>query len=1205
MYLLGVNLKVNKLSSVSNYPRWNALLTSGTDGTIVVDGTAKYHQFLHQTNDIIIRLTCENENVAVRSAGKQLDGLIFNNGNCSVAGKHGVNGMQGGDIKYFKFSGNATAGAGTRPLWGDTNIMPYCSAYLHGFDMGTQYTDPVGWFDLYSWAASMQYSFFMTIPVAAISKKASDNSALGDVAIGVIKTSDSTGQIITAKGGTLNTTLAAGTNTTTLVTTGNGFADISVGDYCYNLTRSATNIVLTKTDDNTITTASVTGQTSGDIVNFKSRIAYAPTKKRFVVTDGSGEYASPIDSSLGLVVQKYQLRNGSARLNSDVVTYSPYTLIAMKYGYFAQSSPRDWEMKQGNSETLSLVANSFVVATEAVARAYTGIAISGTAGAMIITITEARTPQQIYDYVECWRYDQAVNNDLYYPEFMTAISAGAFNLDTTRIIVGSGGTLTVDTATSIGTLKFGTRPVTATNGILVQSGGTLVTGQTGSQGRSIDFASPTMLPSPFLANADIGIDTGGVWNWVSTEIQSHCGIRIKGSINVSVGNAKIINEGDRVNAGGIPAGFTIDENNELTNIANLQTIYYGVTVLKTASLLTNVSLESSRAGLIVGGGAPDNVWVDVSAISFNNNILDIGLSGYQWMRFSNSVAGTNIIVVGYSIAAGAGNQGLIELRQQVRFYLANGAKAYTVDTNNSNRLAANLVGTNPDYTADRAYELTASGGYAEYTTEGGVLTGVYWRTTDGTRDQYNMFDSRGIANDKTDIFSWIFIEYGKQVSLGNHILKGSTQYTSTPQFLPDLGITQATKATVAAYTGFASETATGVTITTSKTTSEVYDRRKYLESENPSYVWDNSKTSYCASSVGIQYDFSSNYTLTLQAELSGKKITGCNLVLDTGWGITCPLEDVTLTFTTAGTYDLSSETITGTVDLNNASGGAVTVQYPISASYTRSGSPLPTVIQSRPLAVTADNIPAGASVRVINVTQDTELDISMSIALAGYSNSFTVASGGEVEIGDTLTLQACKAAGAVYSKYYEAIFQVGATGDWTIIDAWEDWDEANDLSVDGSAVTDFVIDAPNVQIDINDMSVSGFWMAEAIGYLLYKTATDAASMRAFFGALTAQNSARWVVDTAQVNLKFDNLQSVNVQQTDEIILARSDGVTLAIQPTTGGGGIGIVIANDVGSVFWNKNISGYTNEGTAGKVLNDANKKAGNAFAVGVVNLAK
>jgi hypothetical protein len=62
------------------------------------------------------------------------------------------------------------------------------------------------------------------------------------------------------------------------------------------------------------------------------------------------------------------------------------------------------------------------------------------------------------------------------------------------------------------------------------------------------------------------------------------------------------------------------------------------------------------AGLIVGGGAPDNVWVDVSAISFKNNTLDIGTSGNQWMRFSNSIAGTDIIVVGYSVASGAGNQ---------------------------------------------------------------------------------------------------------------------------------------------------------------------------------------------------------------------------------------------------------------------------------------------------------------------------------------------------------------------------------------------------------------------------------------------------------------------------------------------------------------------------------------------------------------------
>jgi hypothetical protein len=139
--------------------------------------------------------------------------------------------------------------------------------------------------------------------------------------------------------------------------------------------------------------------------------------------DASGLYTSPLGYGLGFVVSKYRFSNGSARLNSTVITYSPYTLYTLKYGYYSQSSPRDWIMNMSNVEGLSLVTNPYVVASESTARAYTGIAISGTVGAMIITITEARSPQEIYDYVECWRYDQAVNNDLYYPEFILPISA--------------------------------------------------------------------------------------------------------------------------------------------------------------------------------------------------------------------------------------------------------------------------------------------------------------------------------------------------------------------------------------------------------------------------------------------------------------------------------------------------------------------------------------------------------------------------------------------------------------------------------------------------------------------------------------------------------------------------------------------------------------------------------------------------------------
>jgi hypothetical protein len=442
MWFLGVTVKIAKPLTVTNYPRWNAALTSGTDGIIIVNGTLKYGQILHQSDDVITGTIMENQNIAMRSPGLVASGLRFINANASIAGKHGVPGMQGGDIVGFSFSGSGVAGAGQRYLWGDTSILPYAVAYIHGFDMGDRYPIVSDWFDLFSWSASMQYNHYYTIPVTLGTKKASDNSSLGTVAIGVVTTSDGAGQIITAKGGTLDTTLTVGTTTTTLKASGGGFTDISVGDWCYNLTRQTTLEVLTKPDNDTITTAVSTGQVSGDLVNFKSRSPYAPTKNRFVTTDGSGDYASPLGNGLGLVVAKYRLSNGSARFNSTVATYSPYTIYALKYGYVAQSAPRDWTMNMSNAETLSLVANAYVVASEATARAYTGISVDGVT--KVITVPGDRAIQELYDYTQVWRYDEAVNNDVIYDEPLSTSDGTTFTLFSGWSIEVSGSLIGLD-----------------------------------------------------------------------------------------------------------------------------------------------------------------------------------------------------------------------------------------------------------------------------------------------------------------------------------------------------------------------------------------------------------------------------------------------------------------------------------------------------------------------------------------------------------------------------------------------------------------------------------------------------------------------------------------------------------------------------------------------------------------------------------------
>lgn len=300
--------------------------------------------------------------------------------------------------------------------------------------------------------------------------------------------------------------------------------------------------------------------------------------------------------------------------------------------------------------------------------------------------------------------------------------------------------------------------------------------------------------------------------------------------------------------------------------------------------------------------------------------------------------------------------------------------------------------------------------------------------------------------------------------------------------------------------------------------------------------------------------------------------TTCTVPISGTWTIDTPgtydtsFEDSTLNFTVAGTYNLVNSVFSGTVTLVNLSGGAVIVQTSFANEYVNSGPDI-TIELSRSMTVTASEIPAGASVRLINVTQDSEIDVQVNLASPGYEYSFTVSTGGEVDVGDILQLNAFKADGTTYSKYYTSLGLVEESGDWTIIDPWENWDEANALNIDGSEVLDFQTDYENVQIDIVEEPLQTWLGAELVAFLLYKTASEADGMRTFFGALTAQNPARWVIDVDKVDLLLDNLGASSADQTDEVIISRSDLSGIRTIPTTGGGGIGIAIANDVSTLI--------------------------------------
>lgn len=289
-----------------------------------------------------------------------------------------------------------------------------------------------------------------------------------------------------------------------------------------------------------------------------------------------------------------------------------------------------------------------------------------------------------------------------------------------------------------------------------------------------------------------------------------------------------------------------------------------------------------------------------------------------------------------------------------------------------------------------------------------------------------------------------------------------------------------------------------------------------------------------------------------------------NLVFDYGMTVFRNIEynnsTRTLSIKCASTLNpsegLSSITTAGTISLGSVSGSAPEMNV----SYTDSSGTVSI------LNIVANAIPSGASVRLYNETKEAEVSIDMNIAVAGFTKTIRMFTGADVEVGDTLRLDAFKADGTVYSKYYSSS-NVAAAGTWNIITPWEEWAEANALNINGSAVLDFQTDYENIEIDIVEEPMQMWLGKELVGFILYKTASTEEGMRKFFGGLRAQNAARWVVEVNKVNLKIDNLGSGSADQMDEVIISRSDGSGLRRSPTTGGGGIGIAIANDVASLI--------------------------------------
>jgi hypothetical protein len=315
----------------------------------------------------------------------------------------------------------------------------------------------------------------------------------------------------------------------------------------------------------------------------------------------------------------------------------------------------------------------------------------------------------------------------------------------------------------------------------------------------------------------------------------------------------------------------------------------------------------------------------------------------------------------------------------------------------------------------------------------------------------------------------------------------------------DAAITQTNGATVAAYTEI-------------ETSAKLYDRYQYHLSLAANIKTDNGLTrSGTLINAGA-------YNVTIDA-------TAASVFSLVGNTITIKASTFTGDITTTGVITLAN--------------GAIFVGTRTDANGT----------VAPPKTVSITGLAAGSRLRIYNNTTATEV---VNQVVAGTSYSATYLEGAGYTTGDTLTITATWVSGTSAKLPYSTQVVVGSSG-WSALISQQDDTVYNTNGIDGSGITEFTPDYPNVQVDISDGDGSTS-LNRLYAWFAY-TCTTENGIRNWFGGLVAEDSANFKIVTSLLNLKLDNTASTGVVFTGDLRLYRDDGLAPVVASTTGGGSI--------------------------------------------------
>lgn len=382
----------------------------------------------------------------------------------------------------------------------------------------------------------------------------------------------------------------------------------------------------------------------------------------------------------------------------------------------------------------------------------------------------------------------------------------------------------------------------------------------------------------------------------------------------------------------------------------------------------------------------------------------------------NSVQGSSTTqLVSFNDSVTNFPNGRIEFRKRITFQYSTTALAaiqnvhvFMRDTNNG--LRSNR--TNDNYVNDRTYLSTSNA--SGLTSQLEIMTATVRPLSSGSTTL--VYDRRSVSNDENDVFRVGSHAYTHLLSDLSIPMRGTGDLTQGVTMFSDNSVTlsqasAAALATIATLNNFydaakdwkcqanatrleyptlftqpASASGTAVSlgslnvlIDATAATAFAINTTTNVITVKSSSLAVGSKFNELSTSGNITFANGGTATCRLSGSLSFATPGAINLSLGTA----------TLTFTTAGTYNLRNANITGTLTLINTSGGAVTVQLQPGVSFVNTG-PNITVDNAVSASLIISNIVSGSQILIRRTdTQAVLLNSSVAGTSVNYSYTYT------------------------------------------------------------------------------------------------------------------------------------------------------------------------------------------------------------------------